>query len=290
MLAQGLAAVAGRMEPAEAARVAGKAAGILTLALEKETDGGARNTLAQGLATVAERMEPAEAARVAGKVASILTLALEKETSASGRMMLAEILLTVAGRLSQAEAAIVCRPFLQTLLQAAATESDELEQLHLARAVTSLLSASDSMDASQVATKLAFAVCAGRQVSYGATLFGPYGPDSLDVLLTDNRRSEVSRRTVAAPTVVGLVSATPFHVLPTLPAVNEPLPCRLSTQDLVELLKMPTCFGEARKVVLKHLGNRYGRSFANHWEFVRFAQEQHLDLDLLSPPKRPKRP
>jgi predicted amidohydrolase len=25
------------------------------------------------------------------------------------------------------------------------------------------------------------------------------------------------------------------------------LPCRLSTQDLVELLKMPTCFGEARK-------------------------------------------
>jgi hypothetical protein len=63
----------------------------------------------------------------------------------------------------------------------------------------------------------------------------------------------------------------------------------LSTQDLVDLLKMPTCFGEARKVVLKHLGNRYGRTFANHWEFVRFAQEQHLDLDLLSPPKRPKR-
>jgi hypothetical protein len=55
---------------------------------------------------------------------------------------------------------------------------------------------------------------------------------------------------------------------------------------LVELLKMPTCFGEARKAVLKHLGNRYGRVFASHWELVRFAQEQHFDRDLTSPPKR----
>jgi hypothetical protein len=49
-------------------------------------------------------------------------------------------------------------------------------------------------------------------------------------------------------------------------------------------------FGEARKVVLKHLGNHFGRVFANHWEFVRFAQEQQLDLDLTSPPKRWRRP
>jgi hypothetical protein len=52
----------------------------------------------------------------------------------------------------------------------------------------------------------------------------------------------------------------------------------------------PTCFGEARWVVLKHLGNRYGRTFANHWEFVRYAKEQHLDLDFTTPPKRPGTP
>lgn len=72
-------------------------------------------------------------------------------------------------------------------------------------------------------------------------------------------------------------------------AASEALPCRLSTQDLVQLLKMPTCFGEARKVVLKHLGNRYRRTFADHWEFVRFARERRLDLDLTSPPERPAR-
>ncbi len=67
----------------------------------------------------------------------------------------------------------------------------------------------------------------------------------------------------------------------------EPFPCRLTTQGLVELLKMPTCFGAMRRVVLKHLSNRYGRRFANHWAFVRYATEQKLGLDFTTPPKRP---
>ena len=64
-------------------------------------------------------------------------------------------------------------------------------------------------------------------------------------------------------------------------------PCRLTTQELVDLLKMPTCFGGARRVVLDHLGNRYGRRFVNHWEFVRFARAQNSGLDFTTPPKRP---
>jgi hypothetical protein len=69
----------------------------------------------------------------------------------------------------------------------------------------------------------------------------------------------------------------------------EPFPCRLTTQELVELLKMPTCLGEARRIVLDHLGNRYHRHFVNHWAFVRFATEQNLNLDFTTPPKRPDR-
>jgi hypothetical protein len=44
--------------------------------------------------------------------------------------------------------------------------------------------------------------------------------------------------------------------------------------------------GEARRIVLATLGARYRQPFANQWEFVRFAQEQDLGLDLTSPPKR----
>jgi hypothetical protein len=50
---------------------------------------------------------------------------------------------------------------------------------------------------------------------------------------------------------------------------------------------MPTCFGRARRVVLDHLGKRYGRGFFNHWAFVRFAREQNLGLDFTTSPKRP---
>jgi hypothetical protein len=46
-----------------------------------------------------------------------------------------------------------------------------------------------------------------------------------------------------------------------------PPPGRLSTQQLVELLKMPPFVGEARRVVLDQLGNRYRRTFADVWEF-----------------------
>jgi hypothetical protein len=53
---------------------------------------------------------------------------------------------------------------------------------------------------------------------------------------------------------------------------------------------MPACIGEARRVVLDHLGNRYKRHFADVWEFVRFAREKNLDLDFTSPPKRPEWP
>ena len=63
--------------------------------------------------------------------------------------------------------------------------------------------------------------------------------------------------------------------------------CRLETQGLVDLLKMPTLYGRARRVVLDHLGHRYGRRFANHWEFVLFARERDPGLDFTTPPRRP---
>jgi tRNA A-37 threonylcarbamoyl transferase component Bud32 len=289
LLAKGLAAVAERMEPREAAQLSGKAAGILTLALEKETDANDRSWLAEGLAAVAGHMEPHEASRVVRRAASILALALEKVTGNVTRSSLVEGLAALVERLSQAEADAVCHPMLQKLLQAAESETDELKRQDRVVDVARLLSASDNGEAGRVSAKVAFAICSGRGVVSTKGL-GPIRPANLDIILTDYSRSEVSRRAVQVATAVGLPSATPFSALPALPAVSEPLPCRLSTQDLVELLKMPTCFGEERKVVLKHLGNRYGRVFANHWEFVRFAQEQQLDLDLLSPPKRPRRP
>jgi hypothetical protein len=67
---------------------------------------------------------------------------------------------------------------------------------------------------------------------------------------------------------------------------GEVVPCRLKTQEIVDLLKMPTVVGKTRRMLLDQLEGIHGRRFANHWEFVRFAQETGLKLDFLSPPRR----
>jgi hypothetical protein len=112
-------------------------------------------------------------------------------------------------------------------------------------------------------------------------------PEALDRFCIAATRPQVRQRAVALAAAVGISAHGPAPSLPLLPAAGEPLPCRLSTQDLVELLKMPTCVGDVRRVILGHLGNRYRRRFDTHWDFVRYAQVQGLDLDFTTPPKRP---
>src|SRR5262249_17817247 len=84
----------------------------------------------------------------------------------------------------------------------------------------------------------------------------------------------------ASAVALGLAPAptlpTPAHLTLALDSLPEPLP----GQTLVDLLKLPLCVGEARRVVLDALGRRYQRRFADQWDFVRFATEQKLDLDL----------
>jgi hypothetical protein len=110
---------------------------------------------------------------------------------------------------------------------------------------------------------------------------------ALEILITDAPRLPVRQRAVILTAAVGTGAGGPLTGLPFLPASRAPFPCRLATQDLVDLLKLPTCVGGLRRVVLDQLGNRYGRRFETHWDFVRYAPEQGLDLDFTTPPKRP---
>jgi hypothetical protein len=97
----------------------------------------------------------------------------------------------------------------------------------------------------------------------------------------------VARSLLAVRAITGWMSPAPqLGQAATLLQAAEPLPCRFSTQQLVDLLKMPTCDGEARVVILEQLSNRYKRPYADQWEFVEFAEKHLPDIDLKSPPKR----
>jgi hypothetical protein len=121
----------------------------------------------------------------------------------------------------------------------------------------------------------------------------PYGYNhrivlaDLERFLTKDTHPPIDQQAIAIAGALGIAAPGPTLNLPVLQAAGQPLPCRLSTQDLVELLKMPTCVAELRRVILNQLGNRYGWRFDTHWDFVRYAQEQKLNLDFTTPPQRP---
>jgi tRNA A-37 threonylcarbamoyl transferase component Bud32 len=323
-LAEGLAAVAGRLEPAEAARECAEAARWLSEGLSQKDFGSAAGTdLTRPLAAVARRLEPAEAIRllnqalaqeknafarkhlaeslvaVAGRLkaaeaARLLNQALAQETSVIAREPLAEGLAVVAGRLDPAEAARVCAEAARSYNQALEHGRDPFACARIVEPVSILLGPLAREDTAHAARAFALRIVSDPDNScFAATeLPGPalgFNPEVLKRLLIDGTGDQVRQRAVAVAAAAGISAQGLVPSLPLLPAAREPLPCRLSTQDLVELLKMPTCVAGVRRIILDQLGNRYGRRFDTHWDFVRYAGEHGLDLDFTTPPQRPDR-
>src|SRR5262249_15996681 len=94
-------------------------------------------------------------------------------------------------------------------------------------------------------------------------------------------RAAISTTSAGVATACGNWPAS----LPALYIVLPP-PCRLTTHQLVDLLKHPFCVGAARRVVLDQLENRYRRKFADQWEFVRYAQGHDLGVDFATSAQR----
>lgn len=87
-------------------------------------------------------------------------------------------------------------------------------------------------------------------------------------------------RRVLVPAVAGGVC---------VPGVSSPVPRTPPPQTLVNLLKHPFCRAELQRVVLEALAVTYEREFEDVWAFVTFAEPEHPELDLLTPPTRPER-
>ena len=296
-----LASLAGRSDPEEAARIYGQAALGLAAALEHEKDFHRRPRLASSLASLAGRLDSPEAAQIRGQAARSLAEALAREPDDGVRMSLGSGLSSMVARMAPAESASV-------LAEAVVHCSNPACLIDLARILSTTADRLDDNDASRIFERLVESLDRGSLYSIAPELLQQLNPgsahslawdlasgmcsepelytDAFSRILTDASREHRARRaTHMVLTGPGLEGAAEAAIL----VLADPYPCRLTTQELVELLKMPTCFGGARRIVLDHLGNRYHRRFVNHWAFVRFAREQMLGLDFTTPPKRPDR-
>gem|GEM_PF-3541063 len=288
---------------------------LLSVALERQLDPECRVALALGLSSVAEQM-PAEqatqvllealgqasnlpgrgelylglgavgrqaSARVAAQASEVLLKMLPHESDATIRRTVVDVILAMASRLSPEEATHTCLKAIRILCHLANQVDPEFVPAYdLETNVVRFLPCLGPEIAHTFAWEIAARTCSTTAATN--RLFQPqqYPTDLMDSLLTDTnpQRSEAKSIAPPGPDPVKLPKKGSQRSI-------EPGHCRLTSQELIELLKMPTCFGPVRRKVLSHLGKLHGRDFANHWDIVRFAQEKGLKLDFATPPRRP---
>jgi tRNA A-37 threonylcarbamoyl transferase component Bud32 len=326
-LAETLAAMASRLEPAEASQILVTAIGryvdavpsIQFRGMKRSETSAAITVLTNALASASLQVSAAETARTLGGVAQTLTSSLERETDDSRRSVLVSALTSIADRMDPIESSRVRDHAINILLQARANELRAQNHVSIDRIAAGIISRLEPQIAITRASELSALIVrewnnageyqgtggiidASRMGIFGGGMMGMTGggmsmmggptnkgygdPVVLNMVLTDNGQNQISHMMAKMAASAGSGMEGALEAAARISA--EPLPCRLSTQELVDLLKMPTCFGAARRIVLDHLGNRYGRRFVNHWAFVRYATEQKLNLDFITPPRRPQ--
>jgi hypothetical protein len=218
-----------------------------------------------------------EAARVAGSLVQALK---DAKTDPFLRTDLAKTLSALAARMESGEASKLCAAAAGSLVQTLKDPKTDPSRLAaVAEALSALAARMESGEASKLRARAA------------GTL----------VRLMSKSSTEMAREDLAVETVVALTGFRPTPSAATATIAvgsladgsNWPLtlavlalvnpPCRLSTEQLVDLLKDPLCVGKGRRLILDQLEIRYQRKFADHWTFIRFAQNE-LKIDTTGPP------
>jgi hypothetical protein len=229
---------------------------------------------------VAARLEPNEAA-------ALLARAMSKTEDPNALRALAKGLSAVAARLEPKEAAARCGPAADLLTRVMDKTKDLFALQPLAEGLSAVAA---RLDPEEAAALLAQAMARNKEpdaLRVRSDAFRVLARDLSLVLSRDTNESKSRHHASVVEAVAGMSGPWPLLTAPArLQVVFLTVPPPLPAQTLVDILKEPFCVGEARRLVLDQLSRHYDRPFADHWEFVRFAEERQLGLDLLGPPPR----
>jgi hypothetical protein len=279
-LARALSVVATRLETGEGARVAADAAATLKRALAKADKPRDLEYVAEGLAALAARLEAREARYATAEAAAKLIRAMTQTSDPAYQQFLAEGLSAVAAHLDTKEAGKAAAVLTQRL-----TETSNTQARHqLANGLSAVADGLKPEEAARVSAEAAAILI--RVMAIANAPADRSLVQGLSAALDDGHHGKRAQAVAAA---VGCPCEPQglFGALAPLQAVAEPHQWRLSDQQMVELLKHPLCVGNARRIVLDQLGLHHGRTFADQWDFVRYAEEQKLGVDFTTPPKQP---
>ncbi len=317
-LARGLEAVAGRLPADKAAEACGQMVEVLSAALRKQQNFNSRHTLAEGLVAVARWLPASQAEEVYLRAANVLHMEIQRtKTTGLDSQRLVEGLLASAERIPAEKAA----EWLLAALRGSKYSAERQELSHGLAAVAGRLPADKGEEVCRkAADMLTAALTKARHWSEIEGLADGLGAvagrlpadkgeevcrkavdlllDALGMLEDSEQRKGLSKglgglaaglsgrdlaRHKHATNIAALAGSVTLH--PDILPKPRPLP----PHQLVELLKHPFCVKEARRAVLDALEFTYDRKFGDLWEFVAFAEKEHPELDLLTPPKRPEK-
>jgi hypothetical protein len=315
-LAEGLGAILSQLEPATAARLAEGPARRLAADLAQAKDNFTRYRLAQALAALATHLDQATAAAVARQLefalyreattlrnkgtgfdVTFMGFPISSPTAFDVRFQLDRALSAVATRLGPAEAARLAAEAARLTAQERRSATEEARrrandlakekdpQLRgtLANSLAAEAAWLEPADAMTLARRLADALAKETNTKVRFELAKGLAAAALSI----DPAAAAPRSLLAAGAVAGWLSPSPqLGNVAMLLRAAEPLPCRFTTQQLVDLLKMPTCLGKSQTVFLELLSRRYKQSFADIWDFVAWAEKNEPGIDFKSPPKR----
>jgi hypothetical protein len=287
--AQALRAVSVRLSAEEAALYAGVGARALATAMTKPSGPNDLDSLANGLEAVGACLGAEDAGVAARALAAAMAKPIVEE---QGSDLVQRDSLKAAARLSVKDTAAATFALRATytvpgdpyaLIEEQVLPNDQFtlrSLVHGLEAVGSRLSPKDAEAASRV---LIAAMADATDPARFASL-----AQGLQAISIQLKPDEAAARAIRLADALGeLIS--PDNLLPALATLTDaaqPLPSRLSTQQLVDLLKMPTCVGSGRTAILDLLGQHFKRRFADQWEIVGFAEAHLPNLDLKTPTKR----
>ncbi len=279
-LAKAVAALAPWMEPGEAARQTSAAAGQAVGAMWLETFSLDLGNEADALAALAPRMEPGEASAYAGQ--AVWTMGRTTDPVALGE--LARAVAALAPWMVPGEASATARPAVEAMRKTTDPES----MGYLAGAVAALVPRMEPGEAGRQAPAAARRAAEAMGNTTNPAVLRLLA-EPLAALIVKVEPEDTSRGISSLACAVG-DSGTPPTLLAALAPLAEasrPLPGRFTDQQLVDLLKMPTCQQPAREVIVRQLGWQCNQHFDTMWDFVDWAKKNRPNLDLISPPVRP---
>jgi hypothetical protein len=314
-LSAAFAGLAGKLPAKQAAKQVSILASRIVELTAKTTDPDSLGTLSAAFAALAGKLPAEQAAKQASILASRIVELAAKTNNPHSLRALSEAFAALASKLPAEQAGKQARSLVNQIVERAAMTTDPYPLRDLSDALAAVAGKLPAEQASSLASRIvelaattdphslralseAFAALAGKlpadqagkQASSLASRIVELAaktnnPHSLRALSKAFATLPGKRKESQVSTLVSYLARRSHEdrtALDGLGALDRLLPL-LGTQSIVDSLKEPGCVGTTRATILKHLGQRYKRSFSDVWELVDYLKQHDPKLDLDSP-------